>query len=76
MKRDNPMDNVELGEKLSCAFKVEKRLRSRISEICLQTGIPASEVVNKCIEYGLNNLTIKPVVAMGLVFGEEEEEAK
>lgn len=73
MKRDNPMDNVELGEKLSCAFKVEKRLRSRVSEICLKTGIPASEVVNKCLEYGLNNLAIKPVVTMGLVFGENEE---
>lgn len=76
MKRDNPMNGEELSEKLSCVFKVEKRLRARVIDICLRTELPASEVINRCVEYGLSNLKIKPVVKMGLVFGEEEDEAK
>ena len=55
-------------------FKLLRENRKQVEEICVQTGMSASAVVNACVAYGLEHLTVKPVTRLGLVFDGEEDE--
>ena len=59
----------------SYGFKLIRDHRYKVADICMQTGMSVNAVVNACIGYGLEHLTVKPVTRLGLVFdGKEEEE--
>lgn len=53
------------------AFKVNREYREQVAEICEKTGLSVSVVVNTCLGYGLEHLTIKPITRMGLGFDEK-----
>ena len=66
--------NNEIPELNSYGFKLLREHRYKVADICQQTGMSVNAVVNACISYGLEHLTVKPVTRLGLVFEGEEDE--
>lgn len=65
--------NNEIPELNSYGFKLLREHRYKVADICQQTGMSVNAVVNACIGYGLDHLTVKPVTRLGLVFEGEED---
>lgn len=69
------MKGKEIPDLGSYTFKVVREHRERVAEICEQTGLSVNSVVNACLAYGLEHLTVKPVLRMGLVFDGKEDKS-
>lgn len=72
MKHKNPLTNDELEKALRQVYRIETRYRDQVAALCEQTGMNVSSVINACLAYGLEHVTVKPVVRAGLVFDGEE----
>lgn len=65
--------NIDAPDLCSYGFKLLREHRYKVADICQQTGMSVNAVVNACIGYGLEHLTVKPVTRLGLVFEGEED---